>query len=1198
MTIREPGTGFPPALIVAPSSYDPAVINAALAEKLDTDVFNALVPTLASDTELAAVNAALSAQIADKPNLSIVAITADATWPKTVSWSDGTETQIAAPATTGPETDPAYLTDKPNIALKTEVATVQNEATVAMGKANANETSFAAHIAKKGGDGEHLPTPGDEGDTLVLRSGKFVSEAPSGKDWIEVTAANTQLEWGKRYIVTSPTASGIQPDTPITGQDNWYVVRNTTNIVGGGLPFSIAGSFKIPATGAVVPNYSVNPGATREIAYIEGEHQPELDRPGLLPYTTGNFIAGDVPSVGHKYVVTNGTSDEKTVKLPARVAGDITLRISATNVGDIRVEQSDLTATDSLINETQQVNDHIVLEGGRRGGIINFEGDPSTGLWNVFRSWEVDKLNNNAIPWQPITDYTVAVDGVPDSVTSIVTQDRLVDGAPRIWAWNNEVDPGNGVPVPTDGISGATWNAAEEARWIDLGATNSGESTSTILEYIEIGFRSAGTNASSFATVMFQDLEGNNYPASDWEVSGTLTQYAGGSATVVFNRTPFTGTIAMGHNKQGRLKFYYVGSNPLGTNAIIGGGGSSGSVNGAVVFKVAGSNETVVFGSTAAVTPTPWTTLSATKVVTDQAAEFVPNQAYAVGDVFSWPEQSPADPDLNQWFNWRVDTAIAEDEFPVFDDTNVAAVEARLERFGIQQIEAGNYFRIRETGSGLLSFDVMSALSNTDQDTMEISAVQGPDVAETDVRLNFPFNADSFITVWEDFTGLNLARPVGSNQEFRLPAGNTLRATREGNAVKVVLQSLTRGDAATGLEPTGWTKVFNHEGSLAAGKKVGKIGFVNRAAVLTAFPKGSFLIHLYEGDATRNSAGQEFVIDDWVADGHPLFILNPYSTEYVTFTWDADGDVTVLAAAGMGVGSRLRIYAKKGAAEFDPTNYVDKDAVIETEAADVVLIDVDATDNTLYTFSTGETWADIKANYKTLRIDLTVSDAGINAIRPESLFFPPAYLEQMLTQSGFLLHSGDGVTVKVNALADTDTGFTYRQSSGDAPSNGRMQFRVTGMKNRATVSQVDLSQYTIDPAVVDGDYLVLDQTNKRIIKGEPVGDTAEYHDVLADSNTGPKDTFVPNVTGLYKAITSIGYFTASNYGFTIGTSEAGSQIVNATGAGTGNVGRITASQLNRKFGPFNLTAGVTYHLNFWNGGGASSRDLRVDIVPA
>ena len=61
--------------------------------------------------------------------------------------------------------------------------------------------------------------------------------------------------------------------------------------------------------------------------------------------------------------------------------------------------------------------------------------------------------------------------------------------------------------------------------------------------------------------------------------------------------------------------------------------------------------------------------------------------------------------------------------------------------------------------------------------------------------------------------------------------------------------------------------------------------------------------------------------------------------------------------------------------------------------------------------------------------------------------------------------------------------------AGGGSSNGEFIAAVY-YDETATVSQVDLSQYTIDPAVEDGDYLVLDITNQRLAKGAlPAGAT-------------------------------------------------------------------------------------------------------------
>jgi len=303
--------------------------------------------------------------------------------------------------------------------------------------------------------------------------------------------------------------------------------------------------------------------------------------------------------------------------------------------------------------------------------------------------------------------------------------------------------------------------------------------------------------------------------------------------------------------------------------------------------------------------------------------------------------------------------------------------------------------------------------------------------------------------------GFTITLPsVVAEQEITVTEGAKANYYYANDAADAWIQVEGAAPADMGLEPVGWTKVFEHAGDLAVGKKVGIIGFADRAAVLDAFPKGSFLIHIYEGDASRNGSSYEYQIEDWIADGYPSFIATTYDTNYVSLNWDADGDVTVNSVVSMGAGSRLRIYAKKGAADFDTANYVDKDAVIPIDEADVVLINADAVNNTLYSFSTGETWADIKANYERLIITGNASRSGSNQIRPWSFVLDLGDQLNGIGQNGYRmdLTNDYSVTIWCNNPADTDTGLTYRQSGGDSPSNGRMQFKVVGVKKTQTVS--------------------------------------------------------------------------------------------------------------------------------------------------
>lgn len=155
---------------------------------------------------------------------------------------------------------------------------------------------------------------------------------------------------------------------------------------------------------------------------------------------------------------------------------------------------------------------------------------------------------------------------------------------------------------------------------------------------------------------------------------------------------------------------------------------------------------------------------------------------------------------------------------------------------------------------------------------------------------------------------------------------------------------------------------------------------------------------------------------------------------------------TGYTAANGGTTTLTRIWHYKTQKEVvDPT-------LVEVEDADVVLIDVDATNNTFYPFSTGETWADIETNYENIRFDINVSRSGSTNIRSMSAVINPRTFQALASQSGYWITQAlSGAAATVNSPSDTDTGFTYRQSNGDAPTSGRMQFRVTGLKKKRTV---------------------------------------------------------------------------------------------------------------------------------------------------
>ena len=144
----------------------------------------------------------------------------------------------------------------------------------------------------------------------------------------------------------------------------------------------------------------------------------------------------------------------------------------------------------------------------------------------------------------------------------------------------------------------------------------------------------------------------------------------------------------------------------------------------------------------------------------------------------------------------------------------------------------------------------------------------------------------------------------------------------------------------------------------------------------------------------------------------------------------------------------------------------------------VTLIDVDARNNTLYPFSTGETWAEVKANYDRLLISGNASRSGIAQIRPWSLVVDLGPGANAVTQSGFQfdLHSYAGVSIAAAAPTDTGTGLRYFQSGGDAPTDGRMQFTVVAVRAATAGGAADGTTVTL----IDGGVKYSDGTRSRM----------------------------------------------------------------------------------------------------------------------
>ena len=80
--------------------------------------------------------------------------------------------------------------------------------------------------------------------------------------------------------------------------------------------------------------------------------------------------------------------------------------------------------------------------------------------------------------------------------------------------------------------------------------------------------------------------------------------------------------------------------------------------------------------------------------------------------------------------------------------------------------------------------------------------------------------------------------------------------------------------------------------------------------------------------------------------------------------------------------------------------------------------------------------------------------------------------------------SGEGTTDLLMESLAANTTYYLRFAGGGGSSNGEFIAAIY-FDEGGTVSQVDLSQYTIDSGVTDGAYLVLDVTNQRLIEGDP-----------------------------------------------------------------------------------------------------------------
>ena len=140
-----------------------------------------------------------------------------------------------------------------------------------------------------------------------------------------------------------------------------------------------------------------------------------------------------------------------------------------------------------------------------------------------------------------------------------------------------------------------------------------------------------------------------------------------------------------------------------------------------------------------------------------------------------------------------------------------------------------------------------------------------------------------------------------------------------------------------------------------------------------------------------------------------------------------------------------------------------------------------------------------------MRFDINISQKGFANIKPFTVFLDTSKYDTFTLNNGFGLVNYNEVGVWIDAPADTDTGFTYRQTGGDAPAQGRMQFKVTGIKKSYTITNPNELTIT-NPAETD---------NTKVL--QPNGDgTATFNTInIPDSGPSNTDELTEGTTNLY-----------------------------------------------------------------------------------
>ncbi len=487
--------------------------------------------------------------------------------------------------------------------------------------------------------------------------------------------AGGQLSSNEMYYIQN----GDTPILPTNPQlDDFIWINNDTSVKDGyGAPFT--GMVKLTATDNTTTNF-VLPPATRVLMRFDGTYWTSaLNMELSLVLTDADDGATLRP--GHTYTIIS-TSDLNFYLLE-RPFSVIKVGLSGNSTGSVTINQHPNNAPSQIIqNEAGTISDSYTILNIHKGHEVTIKGntDPLNTRWYWNAPWTA--FESSQVVWH--TDIK--------SDESIIGRLNLYPTGSNLTAHTPPTHVQNGKYSVA--IGEMTGEITGEITYISNGIAGAGgawirqvESLNTrILENITFSqVRSAGTNAASSWSFSIVDIDGNLYPASDWAITATFTQYSGGSTVLNLDKAITNGTINIGRNKDAPFVIAeYVGQNPNGVSAInTSGANGTGVIGTTKTLNYEGTN----FSDTFTGSPIEWTTNNQVQA-TDQGAPWLDEVAYPVGAIISHNEENPADPFAGQLFNWEVITAIVENEFAVWDDTNFATIQAKLRRFPIGAAES------------------------------------------------------------------------------------------------------------------------------------------------------------------------------------------------------------------------------------------------------------------------------------------------------------------------------------------------------------------------------------------------------------------------------------------------------------------------------------------------------------------------------